>query len=94
MEKLQENHDCLRILKLSHRLREEKKHEGVFSLLKKRYLSAFIPFVYLTCETRYLGAGGPLFMRPFEPKIAEEVGTKVQPRKNTGYVTAIKFCAD
>lgn len=37
--------------------------------------------VRLTCGTRYLRAGGPLSMQPFDPKITEEVGTKVCAQK-------------
>jgi len=54
---------------------------SVFAFGNLQHLSAFIPFVYLTCGTRYLRAGGPSLMKPFDPKIVEEVGTKVYAQK-------------
>jgi len=66
---------------------------SVFAFGNLQHLSAFIPFVYLTCKTRYLRAGGPSLMKPFDPKIVEEVGRPRSTRKNIRYVIVIKFCA-
>lgn len=43
--------------------------------------TAFIACVFLTFEVCYLRAGGPSFAQSFDPKIAQEVGTKVRARK-------------
>lgn len=85
LEKLQKirNTDFLVCTKIISKFLRKKstKEMSVFASENLRHLSAFIPFIYLTCGTRYLRAEGPSLMRPFDPKIAEEVGTKVCAQK-------------